>query len=173
MNVSKIAKHNHLTDNNWHEGKERIKRVFINCDITNYITGRVIRPDETVDPTNASNWDTNNSWIQQVIMHNLTSSQMNHIGSKTLAEAMYSALMFTHENKAHQMVNHIQCLLYKTKIAEVGDMLKHLDMLKCYHDHINKFPDAKFHVSDTHFKAIISGSIPLPWQTYVKHYNGN
>jgi hypothetical protein len=108
-----------------------MKRVFINCDITDYITGRVICPDITVDPINANNWDKNDSWAQQVIMHNVTSSQMNHVGSKTSAEAMYSALTVTHENKAHQTVNHIQCLLYKTKISESDDMLLNSMSLIC------------------------------------------
>jgi hypothetical protein len=86
---------------------------------------------------------------------------------------MYSALIVTHENKAHQTVNHIQCLLYETKIAETDDMSKHLNTLKSYRDHINNFPNAKFHVSDTCFKAIIFVSLPSSWQTYVEPYNGN
>jgi hypothetical protein len=92
MNVSKITKCDHLMDENWHKWRERMKQGFINCDITNYITGRVKHPDDTMDTTNANNWDKNNSWVQQVIMHNVTSSQMNHIGSKTSADTMYSAL---------------------------------------------------------------------------------
>jgi hypothetical protein len=68
-----------------------------------------------MDPINANNWDKNNSWVQQVIMHNVTSLQMNHIRSRTSAEVMYSALTVTYKNKAHQTVNHIQCLLYETK----------------------------------------------------------
>ena len=36
-NVSKIADRDHLTDENWHEWKDRMKRVFMNCDITEYV----------------------------------------------------------------------------------------------------------------------------------------
>ena len=54
-NVSKIPEHDHLMDKNLHKWREQMKRVFISCDITNYITGRVIHPDITVDPINANN----------------------------------------------------------------------------------------------------------------------
>ena len=148
-NVNKIADRDHLTDENWHEWKDRMKRVFTNCDITGYVTGAVIRPNESDDPVGVYNWDKNDCWAQQVIIHNVTSSQMNHVGSKTSAKDMYSALTVTHENKAHQTINHIQCLLYETKARDTDDLLKHLDILKSYHDHINEFPNAKFHVSDT------------------------
>lgn len=172
-NVNKIANCNHLTDENWHEWKDRMKCVFTNCDITGYVMGAVSRLNESDDPVGACNWDKNDSWAQQVIIHNVTSSQMNHVGSRTSAEAMYSALMVTHENKAHQMVNYIQCLLYETKEKDSDDLLRHLDILKSYHDHINKFPNAEFHVSDTCFKSIISASLPSTWQTFVEPYNGN
>ena len=106
-NINRIADRDHLTDENWHKWKEKMKRVFINCDITEYITGNIRRPNEFLDFVGAHNWDKNDTWVQQVIMHNVTSSQMNHIGTKSTAKEMYSALMVTHENKAHQMVNHI------------------------------------------------------------------
>ena len=98
---------------------------------------------------------------------------MNHVGSKSSAEEMFSALSITHDNKAHQTVNHIQCQLYETKLLDADDLLKHLDTLKSYHDHINRFPNTEFHVSDMCFKAIISVSLPSLWHTYVKPYNGN
>jgi hypothetical protein len=98
---------------------------------------------------------------------------MNHVGSKTSAKDMYSALLVTHENKAHQTINQIQCLLYKTKLLDADDLLKHLDILKSYHDCINRFPNEEFHVSDTQFKVIISASLPSLWLNYVKPYNGN
>ena len=75
-------------------------------------------------------------------------------------------------------MNHIQCLLYKTKLLDTDNLLKYLDTLKSYHDRINRFPnamvaDAKFHISDMHFKAIISVSLPSSWHTYVEPYNRN
>ena len=108
-NVNKIAEHDHLTDDNWHEWKERMRRVFYNCDINEYVTGAIKCPNEAVDSEGALNWDKNDSWAQQIIIHNVTSTQINHVGSKSTAEEMFSALSVTHNNKAHQTVNHIQC----------------------------------------------------------------
>jgi hypothetical protein len=98
---------------------------------------------------------------------------MNHVGSKNSAQEMYSALVDTHKNKAHQMVNHIQTLLYKTKVGDSDDLLKHLDILKSYRDRLNKFPNNKFHVYDTRFKSIISTSLPITWHTFIEPYNRN
>ena len=160
LNISKISDWDHLTDENWHEWKERMGRVFINCDITGYISGDIKWLGNNSDPNAICNWDKNDTWAQQVIIQNVTSSQMNHVGLKKLAEAMYSTLMVTHKNKAHQMVNHIQCLLYETKLRDTEDLLKHLDTLKSYQDCINRFANTDFHISNTYFKAIISISLP-------------
>jgi hypothetical protein len=66
-NVNKIADRDHLTDENWHEWKDRMKRVFTNCDITGYIMDAMKRPNKVDDPEGAYNWDKNDSWAQQVI----------------------------------------------------------------------------------------------------------
>jgi len=73
-NVNRITDCDHLIDVNWHKWKERIKRVFINCDITQYITGEITCPDEYDDPDGTYNWDKNDTWAQQVIIHNVTAS---------------------------------------------------------------------------------------------------
>ena len=66
-------------------------------------------PQWSHQPVGALNWDKNDSWAQQIIIHSVTSTQMNHMGSKSTAEEMFSALSITHDNKAHQTVSHIQC----------------------------------------------------------------
>jgi hypothetical protein len=172
-NVSRIADHDHLTDENWHVWKECMKRVFTNCDINGYIIGAIKRPDQTTDPESTRNWDKNDSWAQQVIIHNVTESQMNHVSSKNTAEVMYLALSVTHDDMAHQTVNYIQNQLYETKAHNGNDLLKHFNTLKSYRDRINKFPNKDFHVSDTRFKSIISASLPSSWFTFVEPYNGN
>ena len=93
-------------DENWHKWKERMRWGFYNCDINGYVTGDIKHPNEAINAVGTWNWDKNDSWAQQSIMHNVTSSQMNHIGSKLSAEEMFSALSITHDNKAHQTVNH-------------------------------------------------------------------
>jgi hypothetical protein len=78
-NVSKVVEHDHLTDENWHEWKEHIRCVFTNCDIIGYVGGTIQRPITSRDPAGASNWDKNDAWAQQVIIQNVTFSQMNHV----------------------------------------------------------------------------------------------
>jgi hypothetical protein len=105
-NVSKVAECDHLTDENWHKWKEHIRCVFTNWDIIGYIDGTIQRPITSRDPAGASNWDKNDAWAQQVIIQNVTSSQMNHVGSKPTAVLMFGALVDTHENKVHQTIKH-------------------------------------------------------------------
>src|SRR5277367_2195845 len=122
--VSKVAECDHLTDDNWHEWKERMRRVFINCNVAGYVYDSVQKPNKDKNQVAANNWEKNDSWAQQVIMQNVTSSQMNHVGSKPTAASMYSALEDTHKNKAHLTANHLQTLLHETKAAETDNILK-------------------------------------------------
>src|SRR5579859_3063529 len=91
-NVSRIAERDHLTDDNWHEWKDHMLRVLWNCDIAEYVTGFKERPNPDTDPIGTRNWDKNDVWAQQVIINNVTASQMNHISSKQNSKEMYSAL---------------------------------------------------------------------------------
>jgi hypothetical protein len=96
-NVSKITEQDHLTDDSWHKWKEHMKYIFINCSITEYINSNIVKPDKYNDPIGVNNWKKNDYWAQQVIIQNVTSSQMNHVRSKKTAKAMYKAFMMTHE----------------------------------------------------------------------------
>ena len=60
-NVNWNADHDHLTDVNWHRWKEHMKRVFINCNITGYVTGEIVHPNEYGDPDGTHNWDKNDT----------------------------------------------------------------------------------------------------------------
>jgi hypothetical protein len=138
-----------------------------------YINGSTKRPFASIDPVGAANWETNDSWAQQVLIQNVTSSQMNHIGSKPTAFQMFAALVDTHKNKAYQTVTNLHNILYETKASENDNLLKHLDTLKFIRDRLNHFPNPQFHMEDIHFKSVISASLPSSWQTYVEPYNGN
>jgi hypothetical protein len=59
------------------------------------------------------------------------------------------------------------------KATKTDNLLKHFNILKSYHDCINKFLNAEFHIYDTCFKSIISVSLPPSWHNYVEPYNGN
>src|SRR5580704_13686319 len=42
-NVSRLAERDHLTDDNWHEWKDRMLRVLYNSDIAEYVSGFIKR----------------------------------------------------------------------------------------------------------------------------------
>jgi hypothetical protein len=48
-----------------------------------------------IDPIGGHNWDKNDTWAQQVIIHNVTSSQMNHVGDDS---GHVSAMSATQQN---------------------------------------------------------------------------
>ena len=150
-------------DDNWYDWKERMNRVFTNCDITGYVDGTILRVAPEQDGIGAKNWVKNDSWAQQVIMDNVSTTQMNHIRSKRTAHAMYEGLASTHEDMAFYTVNNIENLLQTAKATDNDDLLKHLDTLKGLRDRMNEFPNPNFHLPDVRFKTIISNSLPRSW----------
>jgi hypothetical protein len=171
--VNRLPERSHLTDDNWYDWKERMNRVFTNCDITGYVDGTIIRVAPEQDGIGAINWVKNDSWAQQVIMDNVSTTQMNHIRSKRTAHAMYEGLASTHEDMAFYTVNNIENLLQTAKATDNDDLLKHLDTLKGLRDRMNEFPNPDFHLPDVRFKTIISNSLPRSWRSFVKPYMGN
>ena len=171
--VNRLPERSHLTDDNWYDWKERMNHVFTNCDITGYIDGTIPRVAPEQDGIGARNWVKNDSWAQQVIMDNVSTTQMNHIHSKRTAHAMYEGLASTHEDMAFYTVNNIENLLQTAKATDSDDLLKHLDTLKKLRDHMNEFPNPDFHLPDVRFKTIISNSLPQSWRSFVEPYMGN
>src|SRR3984957_189238 len=80
--ISKLLERSHLTDDNWYDWKERMNCVFISCDITGYIDSTIQHVAPEQDGIGARNWVKNDTWAQQVIMDNVSTTQMNHIRSK-------------------------------------------------------------------------------------------
>src|SRR6202041_3153013 len=171
--VNRLPERSHLTDDNWYDWKERMNCVFISCDVTGYIDGTIqwVAPEQ--DGIGARNWVRNDTWAQQIIMDNVSSTQMNHIRSKRTAHAMYQGLASTHEDMAFYTVNNIENLLQTAKATDSDDLLKHLDNLKGLRDRMNEFPNPDFHLPDVRFKTIISNSLPRSWRSFVEPYMGN
>jgi hypothetical protein len=127
----------------------------LNCKITRYVDGALKGLFLFDDPAGASNWDMNDAWAQQVIIQNVTSSQMNHIGLRSpwkVCMLRWSILTTT---------RHIRLSIISRPFS-----MRQRDCL-------NKFPNTEFHVYNTRFKSIISASLPLSWQSYLEPYNGN
>jgi len=171
--INRLPEQSHLTDDNWYDWKERMNRVFTNCDITGYIDGTILQVAPDQDGIGARNWVKNNSWAQQVIMDNVSTTQMNHIHSKRTGHTMYEGLASTHEDMTFYTVNNVENLLQTAKASDGDDLLKHLDTLKGLCDHMNEFPNSDFHLPDVHFKTIISNSLPRSWRSFVEPYMGN
>jgi len=85
-----------------------MKCIFKNCEITSYVEGSIQCPDEAIHSIAANNWSQNDSWAQQVILQNITPSQLHHVVTKETTGDMWKALQATHENKAHVTVDHLQ-----------------------------------------------------------------
>src|ERR1700689_947443 len=171
--VNRLPERSHLTDNNWYDWKEQMNHIFTNCDITGYVDGTIPRVAPEQDGIGAGNWVKNDSWAQQGIMDNVSTTQMNHIRSKRTAHTMYEGLASTHEDMAFYTVNNIENLLQTAKATNSDDLLKHLDTLKGLRDRMNEFPNPDFHLPDVHFKTIISNSLPRSWRSFVEPYMGN
>ena len=132
MAVSKLPEQSHLTDDNWYDWKEWMNRVFISCDITGYIDGIIQRVVPEQDGIGAKNWVKNDTWAQQVIMDNVSATQMNHICSKRTAHTMYQGLASTHEDMVFYTVNNIENLLQTARATDTDNSLEHLDNLKVF-----------------------------------------
>ena len=147
--------------------------VFTNCDITGYIDSTILQVAPDQDGIGARNWVKNDSWAQQVIMDNVSTTQMNHIRLKRTAHAMYEGLASTHEDMVFYTVNNIENLLQTAKASDGDDSLKHLDTLKGLRNRMNEFPNPDFHLPDVLFKTIISNWLPCSWCSFVEPYMGN
>lgn len=110
-----------------------MKRVLCLCGVEEYVEGRVIQPDDAVI---AINWSYNDDYAQ-VIMNNITSTEIIHVGQYITAQAMWYSLEAVHESKGHQTILSIIQNLFHTKADEDLDMNSHLNHLKQYWERLN------------------------------------
>jgi len=160
-------------DDNWHDWKACMDQLFVNCNITEYISGQLKWPVKSSNLVGHLHWKKNDMWAQQVIISNVMTPQQNHIRSKKTAAEMYATLSLTHKAQASAMVAYLQMVIYETRAKEGNNLNKHLNLMKSYQDKINAFPHSTFHIDDHCFKAIISQSLPFSWHSFVKPYNIN
>lgn len=161
-----------LSENNWIAWRERMKRVFRYCRVEEYITGTIYRPEEDEDVVGAKSWDYNDNYAQMMIVNNITSSEMVHIGQCANAKAMWDNLEAVHESKGHQTIVSVIWNLFHTHASEDDNISNHLNKLKEYWECINTMNDKDFMISDPLFKVIISSSLPLFWDAFTESYIG-
>jgi hypothetical protein len=92
-----------LTKDNWMSWHERIKRVLRLCGVISYAEGTIPRPNSDDDP-NIGNWEYNDNYAQVMIINNITSTEMVHVGQCDTARAMCESLEAIHEFKGHQTI---------------------------------------------------------------------
>ena len=158
-----------LTESNWISGQEHMKRVMILCGVEEYAEGAIEHP---MDTKSAGSWQYNDNYAQVLIMNNISSTEMVHVGKCKTAKAMWDSLEAVHESKGHQMIVSIIQNLFHTKADEDSDINNHLTQLKNYWERINQMDKENFKISDVLFKIIISSLLPLSWDTFTESYMG-
>jgi hypothetical protein len=133
------------------------------CCIEEYIVGTIYHPENDIDST--KNWDYNDNYTQMMIVNNITSMEMVHIGQCKNAKAMWNSLETVHKSKGHQTIVSVIQNLFHTHATEDNNISDHLNKLKEYWERINMMNDKNFMISDPLFKVIISSSLPLSWDT--------
>src|ERR1700677_197771 len=156
-----------LDKRNWSVWKERIKRAFRLCGVEGYAEGTIKRPD---DREQASNWDYNDNYAQFVIVNDIASSEMVHIGQCTTAHAIWLNLVAIHESKGHQTAIVIMRNLFRTVAEENANISEHLNTMKTYWERLNMVGDDDFKLTDLQFKVIISSSLPREWDQFTEPY---
>ena len=94
-NVCQLIERDHLSNDNWHDWTHLMKRIFKNCEITKYIDGTIQCPDQLDYPGPANNWSQNDSWAQQVILQNITPSQLHHVATKETGRYVESSSSYS------------------------------------------------------------------------------
>jgi hypothetical protein len=108
--ITKLTKP--LSKNNWIAWHEHIKCVLRYCHVKEYVEGTIYHPED--DEDSAENWDYNDNYAQMMIVNNITSTEMVHIGQCKNAKAMWDSLEAVHESKGHQTTVSIIWNLFHT-----------------------------------------------------------
>ncbi len=162
-----------LDDTNWTAWRERMKRVLRLCGVEDYAEGKVGRPENTMD---AANWDYNDNYAQVIIVNNISSTDMVHLGQCDTANAMWSSLKAMHESKDHQTIIAVFRKirnLFHTASEDNTNISEHLNKLTQYLGRINLMGDEDFKISDDLFKFIVASSLPrelILWATKTSRF---
>jgi hypothetical protein len=159
-----------LGHDNWIVWRDRMRRVLRLCGIEDYIDGKIPRPENAQE---ASNWDFNDTYAQVIIVNNVTSVQMVHVGQCKTACAMWSSLETVHDSKRHpHTITAAFQNLVRTSFDENTNISEHLCKLKRYRERINSMGVDRIKISDPSFKGIIATSLPPSWDEFTEQYVG-
>ena len=119
-----------LNDTNWAIWKATMRCKFKACKVSGYIFGDIKRPDPTLDPVSAENWDFNDNYTAMLIFENISAPQKVHAGQEGSAFEMWCNLEAIHEVTGHTTIINYVCTLFKCNAEEGDDILDHLSNLK-------------------------------------------
>jgi hypothetical protein len=119
-----------LDDTNWAIWRTRMRCMFKQCRVLEYIYGDIKKPDPTLNPVGAENWDLNDNYAGMLIFENISNSQKIHVGHDLMASDMWSNLEAIHEVTGHTMIINYIHTLFKCTAEEGDDIIEHLNNLK-------------------------------------------
>ena len=96
--ITRLSEQHHLVETNWMFWKEPILRILRLCEVEDFVTGTVNRPDDK-NSEDGKNWSFNDNYAQVVIVNNITASEMVHVGQCKTAKNIWNNLEAVHESK--------------------------------------------------------------------------
>lgn len=158
-----------LDGTNWTLWRERMIRALRLCGVEGYAEGKMKRPE---NPQDADNWDYKDNYAQLLILNNISSTDVVHVGPCATANAMWVSLEAEHdpESSGHQTLPAVGRSLFRTVAGEGANISEHLYKLKIYWERFTSMSGNLGREPDTAFKIIIAISLPPSWYTFIEPY---
>jgi gag-polypeptide of LTR copia-type len=157
----------------WPSWSSRLKWYFKSQEVEGYINGMLKRPDSTLDPENAKNWEKNNAHACVIIVSNLGEGQLMHTNPCNTSHKMWEALHSVHEQCGHQTAMNYIRTLFKALASNNQEIPCHLSMIKDTWEKVNVLSGEHFSFLDQFFKLVIASSLPPTWDPFTDLYMGS
>ena len=157
-----------LNDSNWIVWRKRMMLILRLYGVEGYARGQVKYPDLTEDPIGADNWTFNDTYAQNIIADNITSTEMLYIIPCANAHEMWTNLEAVYEPKSSQTFITYMRKLRDTKAADGDDIGDHLNKLMQYWVRIDSMGYIDNNLSGLLFNIMISNSLPPSWEDFIQ-----
>jgi len=98
-----------LNDVNWVLWCERMRCIFVLCQVDPYVYGTLKKPKPTTSNSNTiAVWNANDVYAQILITNNITQSQLVHVSRFNTSHEIWKSLEAIHETKDYQVAVAIQ-----------------------------------------------------------------
>jgi gag-polypeptide of LTR copia-type len=157
----------------WPSWSSRLKWYFKSQEVEGYINGMLKRPDSTLEPENAKNWEKNDVHACAIIVSNLGEGQLMHTNPCNTSHKMWEVLRSIHEQCRHQTAMNYIRTLFKALASNDQEIPRHLSMVKDTWEKVNVLSSEHFSFSDQFFKLVIASSLPPTWDPFTDPYMGS